>query len=90
MLVYICESWVSLNHRGYCTVAEVNKGILSDCRGSLGAMKRKFIGLWECGIFGLPVRYTGRCQEQCVYKAWYMAAQSCFHGALLTCLSLLL
>lgn len=28
MLVYICESWVSLDHRGYCTVAEVNKGIL--------------------------------------------------------------
>lgn len=69
MLVYICESWVSLNHRSYCTVAEVNKGILSDCKGSLGAMKRKFIGLWECGIFGLPVRCTGRCQEQCVCKS---------------------
>lgn len=45
MLVYICESWISLNHRGYCTVAEVNKGMLSDCRGSLGVMKRKFFGL---------------------------------------------
>lgn len=35
----------------------------------MGVMKRKFIGLWECSIFGLPVRCTGRCQEQCVCKS---------------------
>lgn len=50
MLVYICESWVSLNHRSYCTVAEVNKGILSDCRGSLGGHEEEVhwpMGMWH-------------------------------------------
>lgn len=50
---------------------------------AMETMERKFVHFWECGIFGLPGRYTGRSQKQCVSKP-EIRHGSCQPGAVFT------